>query len=268
MIGRDFILEPYFTGGDDSRFLEIARELARKNARIILANTPAGVRAAQSLVPPVPVLMVNMNDPVGEGLIKSLAHPGGHTTGTASLNTDVTPKLLELLHEILPSATVLAAVFQPSNPSHAEMLDNLKAQATTLGIMVLPFPLKAPGDLDEVFSKLLSRQPSALQVLADPLLSDFGGRISELAIANRLPTFTNSEPAVEAGGLICYGASVRKVLRRMGYYVKRVLDGADPSDLPVEQPTELDLIVNLKTAASLGINMPPTLVARADRVIE
>jgi putative ABC transport system substrate-binding protein len=268
MIGRDFIFEPYFTAGDDNRFSVIVHELARKHVRIILANTPAGVRAAQALEPPVAVLMMNMNDPVGEGLIASLAHPGGHTTGTASLNADVTPKLLELLHEILPAATVLAAVFQPSNPTHAEMMDNLQAKARPLGITVLPFPLRAPDDLDEMFSKLLSRRPSALQVLGDPLLSDLGGRISELALANQLPTFTNSETAVEAGGLICYGASVRTVLRRMGYYVRKILDGTEPGDLPVEQPTGLDLIVNLKTAVALGIEIPPTLLARADRVIE
>jgi putative tryptophan/tyrosine transport system substrate-binding protein len=268
IIGRDFIFEPHFTAGDDNRFLVLARELARKNVRMILANTPAGVRAAQHLDPPVPVLMVNMNDPVGEGLVASLAHPGGHTTGTASLNADVTPKLLELLREILPKATIMAAIFQPSNPSHTVMMDNLQVKANPLGITVLPFPLKAPDDLDAMFPKLLSRRPAALQVLGDPLLSDLGDRISQLALANQLPTFTNSETAVEAGGLICYGASVRKVLHRMGYYVKKILDGADPGDLPVEQPTGLELIINLKTAKALGIEIPPTLLARADQVIE
>jgi putative tryptophan/tyrosine transport system substrate-binding protein len=268
LVGRDFIFEPHFTDGDDTRFPAFVRELARKNVRMILANTPAGVRAAQQLEPPVPVLMVNLNDPVREGLIASLARPGGHTTGTASLNADVTPKLLEFLREILPKATVLAVIFNPSNPSNPVLLDTLQARANPLGITVLPFATKSLGDLDAVFPELVARHPDALQIIGDPLLSDSGDRITELAIANRLPTFTNNEPAVEAAGLVCYGASVRKVLHRMGYYVKRVLDGANPGELPVEQPTGLDLIINLKTAKTLGIDVSPTLLARADRVIE
>ena len=268
IIGRDFVFEPRFTEGDDARFPVFARELAQKNVRMILANTPAGVRAAQHRDPPVSVLMVNMHDPVGQGLVASLAHPGGHTTGTASLNVDVTPKLLEFLREILPKARVLAVMFNPSNPSNPVMMDNLQAKATPLGIAVLPFPLRSPGDLEAVFLALVARRPDALQVLGDPLLSDLGDRITELALANRLPTFTNSETAVEAGGLICYGASVRKVLGRMGYYMKKILDGANPADLPVEQPTKLELIINLKTAKTLGIEIPPTLLARADQVIE
>jgi putative tryptophan/tyrosine transport system substrate-binding protein len=268
IIGRDFIFEPLFTGGDDALFPKFARELAQRNVRIILANTPAGVRAAQRLDPPVAVLMVNMNDPVGQGLIASLARPGGHTTGTASLNADVTPKLLDFLREILPQAKNLAVIFNPANPSNPILMDSLAGKAAPLGITVLPFPLKSLKDLDAVFQKLVAERPDALQVIPDPLLSDLGDRISGLALANRLPTFTNNETTAESAGLISYGASVRKVLHRMAFYVKKVLDGADPGNLPVEQPTGLDLIVNLKTAKTLGIEMPPTLLGRADRVIE
>jgi putative ABC transport system substrate-binding protein len=268
VIGRDFIFEPHFTGGDDTRFPALARELAQKNVRMIMANTPAGVRAAQHLDPPVPVLMVNMTDPVGQGLIASLARPGGHTTGTASLNADVTPKLLEFLREILPKAAVLAVIFNPANPTNPVLMDNLRAKASPLGIAVQPFPTKSPGDFDVVFPELVARHPDALQIIADPLLYELGDRITELALANRLPTFTNNEWSVETSGLICYGAPVRKVLHRMGYYMKKILDGANPGDLPVEQPTKLELIINLKTAKTLGIEIPPTLLARADRVIE
>jgi putative ABC transport system substrate-binding protein len=268
LIGRDVLFEPHFTAGDDALFPVFVRELAQKNARMILANTPAGVRAAQHLDPPVAVLMVNMTDPVREGLIASLAHPGGHTTGTASLNTDLTPKLLEFLREIFPKATVLAAIFNPSNPTNPVLADNLRARGSSLGITVLPFPATSSSDFDVVFPQLVARHPDALQVIADPLLSDLGHRITELALANGLPTFTNSEWSVETSGLIGYGASVRKVLYRMGYYVRRILDGANPGDLPVEQPTKIELIINLKTAKTLGIEIPPTLLTRADRVIE
>jgi putative ABC transport system substrate-binding protein len=268
VIGRDVVFEPHFTGGDDALFPVFARELAQKKVRMILANTPAGVRAAQHLDPPVPVLMVHMTDPVREGLVASLARPGGHTTGTASLNTDLTPKLLEFLREIFPKATVLAVIFNPSNPTNPVLMDNLRAKASPLGITVLPFPATSPGDFDVVFPELVARHPDALQVIGDPLLSDLGHRITELALANGLPTFTNNEWSAETSGLIGYGASSRRALYRMGYYVKKILDGANPGDLPVEQPTKFELIINLKTAKTLGIEISPTLLTRADRVIE
>jgi putative ABC transport system substrate-binding protein len=266
--GRDYVVENRFTGGDEARFPELARELAQKNVRIIMTNTPAGVRAAQRLDPPVPVVMTNMNDPVGAGLIASLAHPGNHTTGTASLNEDVTPKLLEFVREIVPKASVLAVLFNPQNPTNPMMMDNLRAKAAPFGITVFPFGLKSPDELEAAFDTFAIRRPDALQIISDPRTSDLGGRIAALAIAHRLPTFSNNLVFVEAGCLMSYSASLRKILRRTGYYVKKILDGANPGDLPVEQPTGLELFINLKTAKALGIEIPPTLLARADQVIE
>ena len=266
--GRDVILESYFTNGVNERFEGLAKELAQKGARMILSNNPAGVRAVQRLDPPVPVVMTNMNDPVGNGLINSLAHPGHHTTGTASLNADVTPKLLEFVHEILPKATVLAVLFNPSNPSNPVLVDNLSQKAAALGIMVVPFAMKAVDELNEVFSAIVARHPNALQILSDPLLSDSGDTISQVALANRIPTFSTSDATIESGGLVRYSASVRKVLRRTGYYVRRILDGANAGDIPVEQPTGLELVINLKTAKTLGLEIPATLLNRADQIIE
>ena len=184
------------------------------------------------------------------------------------MNTDLTPKLLEFLREIFPKAKVLAVIFNPSNPTNPVLMDNLQARANPLGITVLPFPATSPGDFDVVFPQLVAQHPDALQVIADPLLNDLGHYITELALANGLPTFTNNEWSVETSGLIGYGASSRKALHRMGYYVKKILDGANPGDLPVEQPTKIELIINLKTAKKLGIEISPTLLTRADRVIE
>jgi putative tryptophan/tyrosine transport system substrate-binding protein len=266
--GRDYVVENRFTGGDEARFPELARELAQKNVRIIMTNTPAGVRAAQRLDPPVPVIMTNMNDPVGAGLIASLAHPGNHTTGTASLNEDVTPKLLEFVREIVPKASVLAVLFNPQNPTNPMMMDNLRAKAAPFGITVFPFGLKSPDELEAAFDTFAIRRPDALQIISDPRTSDLGDRIAALAIAHRLPTFSNNLVFVEAGCLMSYSASLRKILRRTGYYVKKILDGANAGDLPVEQPTGLELFINLKTAKALGIEIPPTLLARADQVIE
>src|ERR1700694_4312106 len=266
--GRDFIFEQRFTAGDDERFPEFARDLARLNARMILANTPAGVRAAQRLDPPLPVVMIIMNDPVGAGLIASLAHSGHHTTGTANLNEDVTPKLLEFLREIVPKARVLAVLFNPLNPTNPVILENLRVNAASIGIAVLPIALKPRDDLDALFAALAAQRPHALQIIGDPGIGDLRDRIAALAQMHRLPLFSTSLPIVEAGGLVSYGASVYKILRRTGYYVKKILDGADPADLPIEQPTGLELIINLKTAKTLGIEIPATLLARADRVIE
>lgn len=267
--GRDYVFEQSrFTGGDDERFPGLARELAQKNVRIIITNTPAGVRAAQRLDPPVSVIMTNMNDPVGAGLIASLAHPGNHTTGTASLNEDVTPKLLEFVREIVPTASVLAVLFNPRNPTNPVMVDVLRAKAEPFGITVFPFALTSPDELEAAFATLAIRRPDAIQIISDPRTSDLGNRIAALAIAHRLPTFSNNLVFVEAGCLMSYSASLRKILRRTGYYVRRILDGANAGDLPVEQPTGLELFINLKTAKALGIEIHATLLARADQVIE
>ena len=266
--GRDYVLEERFAGGDNARIVEFASELARSKVRMILANTPAGVRAAQRLNPPIPVLMTVMNDPVGAGLVSSLAHPGNHTSGTASLNQDLTPKMLEFVREIVPTARVLAAFFNPANPTSPVMMENLRANGGRTGITVLPIALEPRAELDALFATLATRHLDALQVISDPSISDGRYRLAEVAVAHRLPLFSTSSLFVEAGGLISYGASVNKVLRRMGYYVKKILDGAEAGELPIEQPTGIELIVNLKTAKALGLEMPPTLLARADKVIE
>jgi putative ABC transport system substrate-binding protein len=269
IVGRDFIFEGRFAAGDDARFPEFARELAQLNVRIILANTPAGVRAAQRLEPAVPIVMTVMSDPVKLGLVNSLAHPGNHTTGTASLNEDVTPKLLEFLREIFPKASTLAVLFNPSNSTNSLMMDNLQSKANPLGIGTKRYAVGSLGDLDPLFSMLTSEHPDAIQLISDATINEsLAKRIADYATANRLPLFSTSESAFEAGALLAYGASTRKILRRTGYYVKRILDGAVAGDLPIEQPTGFELFINAKTAKAIGVEIPATLLLRADRVIE
>ena len=265
---RDFIFEQRFTGGADERFPEFARELARLNARMIVTNTPAGVRAVQRLDPPLPVVMTNMNDPVGAGLVASLAHPGNLTTGTASLNEDVTPKLLEFLREVVPKASIVGVLFNPLNPTNPVIVENLRGKAASVGLKTVPVAFKPRDDLDALFAALMAQHPDALQIIGDPGIGDLRDRVATQARTHRLPLFSTSLLVVEAGGLVSYGASVYKILRRTGYYVRKILDGADPSNLPIEQPTGVELIVNLQTAKILGIEIPATLLARADRVIE
>jgi putative tryptophan/tyrosine transport system substrate-binding protein len=265
--GRDYVFEARFVAGRYERFPEMARELAQAGVGIIMANTIAAVRAAQALTPPLPIVMVPINDPVGSGLIASLARPGGFTTGLASLNEDVTPKLLEFQRAIMPKATVIAALFNPANPSNVKFVDDLRARASAMGMTLAPVALKSPDALDATFAEIASHHPGSLQVIGDSATVDLSDRIAAAALAQKLPSFASSPTYVEYGGLLAYGPS-RKRFFRAGYYVKKILDGVNPGDLPLEQPTQIELWVNLKTAQALGLTVPPTLLSLADQVIE
>jgi putative ABC transport system substrate-binding protein len=266
--GRDYVLEARFAAGRYERFPELARELVQAGAAVILTNTIASVRAAQQLIPPVPVVMLSINDPIGTGLIASLAKPGNHTTGLATLNEDLTPKLLEFFRAVLPGAKSLAALFNPANPTNVKFVEELRARAAAMAITVLPVGLTSPDTLDAQFSALTAQKPDALFVLADSGIIDLSDRIAALALSHRLPSFSTSPTVVEVGGLLAYGAYRNKLMVRSAYFVKKILDGANPGDLPVEQPREIELWINLKTAKSLGLEIPLHLQQLAEQVIE
>jgi putative ABC transport system substrate-binding protein len=266
--GQDYILDARFAAGNYERFPEMARELAQAGARMILVNTIASVRAAQNLVPPLPVVMLAINDPVGTGLIANLARPGGFTTGMATLNEDLTPKLVEFQREIIPTATTIAALFNPANPTNPTFIGNLRKVAGAIGMQVLPVALKSPNELDSVFAALVAQHPDTLQLVADSGNLDLSDRIAALALAHRLPSFSTITVYAEVGGLLAYGISLRTLFVRSVSFIKRILDGAKPGDLPVEQPTKIELVINLRTAKELGLSIPPTLLSRADDVIE
>jgi putative ABC transport system substrate-binding protein len=266
--GRDYALEARFAAGEYDRFPDLARELAQAGVSIIVTNTIASVRVAQKLSPPLPIVMVPISDPVGVGLVASLARPGGYTTGIANLNEDLTPKLLEYLRAILPNAQVVAALFNPGNPSNLRSLDDLGPRAGAIGVKMVPIELKSPQGLDAAFSIIATHQPDALQLLGDSGNLDMSDRIAQLALAQKLPSFSSVSTYAEFGGLLSYGPSSRKFYVRAGYYVKKILDGANPGDLPVEQPTHIELWINLKTAKALGLDIPVSLQQLADEVIE
>jgi putative ABC transport system substrate-binding protein len=266
--GQDYVLDARFPAGNYERFPEMARELAQAGARVILVNTIASTRAAQNLTPPVAVVMLAINDPVGTGLVANLARPGGHTTGMATLNEDLTPKLIEFQREVVPKATTIAALFNPANPTNPKFLANLRTVAGATGMQVLPVALKSPDELDSVFSTLAAQHPDTLQLVADSGNLDLSDRIAALALAHRLPSFSTVTNYAEFGGLMAYGISLRTLIMRASFFVKRILDGAKPGDLPVEQPTKIELVINLKTAKALGLSISPTLLSRADDVIE
>jgi putative ABC transport system substrate-binding protein len=265
---RDYLLETRFAGGDYQRFPEMARELAQAGVRIILVATIASVRAAQNLAPPVPVVMIAINDPVGNGLVATLARPGGVTTGMATLNQDITPKMLELQRELVPACKTIAALFNPTNPSNPVYVEKLRAIAGGSGITVLPVELRSPAALDEAFAVIATRRPDALLTVADSGTLDQMDRIAASALAQKLPSFASIPEYALFGGLIGYGPSQRQLNIRATFFAKRILDGVNPGDLPVEQPTRIDLVINLKTARALGIDVSPVLLARADEVIE
>lgn len=266
--GRDVTLEMRYAAGRYERFPELAEELARTGVRVILANTIAGVRAAQNIKRPVPVVMSPINDPVGSGLVASLARPGGMTTGVASLNEDLTAKLLEHQRMILPKANVVVALFNPANPSNPQYVNQLQERAAAIGMLVRSVPLKSPDTLDAAFAAIEEHRPDALQVISDSGTLDLSDRIAAFALANRMPSFASSAIHVQCGGLLSYGATTSMLYGRAGYYVKKILEGANPGELPVEQPTLIELWINMKTAKTIGVEIPTNLQQLADLVIE
>lgn len=269
MAGRDYVLETRFADGDYGRFPTLARELQQANVSIIIPTTIAAVRAAQQLSPPIPVVMPAINDPVGTGLIASLAYPGGITTGVATLNEDVTPKILEFLRALLPRAATLAGVYNPANPSNLNFLPGLRSQCDARGIALIDVAIKSSAEWGSTLSTLLAeRRPDALHLVADAFVYDQADHIAALALRHRLPTFGTGVEAAYAGALLAYGPTIADLNRRSAYFVKRVLGGAKPADLPVEQATRIGLVINLKSAKALGVDVPGELLARADDVIE
>jgi putative ABC transport system substrate-binding protein len=265
--GRDYSLQPRYAEGDYERFPALAQELAQTGITIMLAHTIASVRAAQKLNPPIAIVMLSINDPVGAGLVASLSKPAGNTTGLANLEEDLTTKLLEFQRSIVPMARTMAALFNPRNPTHPSFLEKLRAQAEAFGMKVLPVELKTPEALEDVFAGLAVQRPDSLQIMSDSGIFDLSERIASLALMHHIPSFATSPDFVGEGGLLAYGASRRRLFIRSAYYVKRILEGARPGDLPVEQPTRVELWINVRTAKALNLVVPTTLLAQADEVM-
>ena len=266
--GRDYLLDVRYAAGVYTRFPTLARELAQAGARVIIANTVPAVRAAQALEPAVPVVIAAVLDPVGNGLIDSLARPGRHTTGVALLNADLTIKLLELQRAILPKARTIAALYNPASPANVAALQRLQAGAGAVGFTMVPAPLELPDELDAVFAVLADRPPDSLQILQDTGTLDLGGRITAQALKQKLPTFAESTIIPANGGLLSYGPQFPPLFYKAAALALRIARGANPADMPVEQPTLFEMVINLKTAKALGLEIAPALLAQADTVIE
>jgi putative tryptophan/tyrosine transport system substrate-binding protein len=267
--GRDYVFDIRWAGSDASQFSALAGELLANNPRAVVVSTNNAAFAVQKLSRTVPIVGTGLNTPVAVGLVTSLARPGGNITGVSTMAEDMQLKLLEMLRETLPDARRLLAIVNPSNPSHPVMLEILSTTAAKAGIVIDAVNVTAPADLETVFAELSQKPAKAVFVLTDNSLFGLAEPIIARATAARVPCFGNfSEPFAQAGGLFAYSRDPIEAYQGVARLLKRLLDGASPRDLPFEQPTKFNLYVNLKTAKTLGIEMPERYIVIADRVIE
>ncbi len=264
--GRNLTIDYRWGEGRAERFAEIAAEFVRLKVNVIVTGGNAAVAAKQA-TSVVPIVFVLAVDPVAMGLIASLARPGGNVTGLSNQQTDLPGKRLDLLREVLPSLRRLAIMANVDYPEAVLEMREVQAISKTLGLEVITFEIRRAEDISPAFAAIKG-QAEALYVTADTLVNTNRIRINTLALGARLPTMHGFRDMVEAGGLMSYGADYSDLFRRAGDYVDKILRGAKPADIPVEQPTKFDLVVNLITAEALGLTVPPSLLARADKVIE
>jgi len=264
--GRNVVVEYRWAEGQEERFAEIAAELVRMKVDVIVTSG-GGVRPAMQATSVIPIVFGVANDPVGSGFVANLARPGSNVTGLSNQAVDAAGKRFEILREVVPGLRRLAIIGNSGNVSIAREMSEIRAFARSKGVDAVAAEIRHARDISPAIAGLKDRT-DALYVAADPLVTANRLRISTFALAARLPTITATRDQIEAGGLISYGANVPDLWRRAAELVDKILRGAKPGDLPVEQPTKFDLSINLITAEALGLTIPPTLLARADEVIE
>jgi putative ABC transport system substrate-binding protein len=267
--GQNLVIEYRSAEGRFDRLPELAAELVRLKVDVIVAAPTPGALAAKKATATVPIVGVSLTEPVGVGLIASLARPGGNVTGVAySVGTDIFGKDLALLKEVVPKVRRVAVLSNPDGPVQPLTISNVKAAARSLGLELQLVEARGPGDFDRAFAAMAKERVGALFVVTDPVFIPHRARLVSLAAKSRLPSIFTQRADVEAGGLLSYGPSFADMYRRAAAYVDKILKGARPADLPVEQPTKFELVINLKTAKTLGLTIPPSLLQRADEVIQ
>jgi putative ABC transport system substrate-binding protein len=266
--GQNLVFERRFSEGNAERFPEFAAELVRlKVDCLIVPSTPAAL-AAKHATQTIPIVVPAANDPVGAGLVASLARPGGNLTGLSTFAPELSGKRLELLKEVVPGLTRVAVLWNAANPANAAAWEEMQAAAGALGLLLHSQDVRGPQDFEGVFARMIQARPEAFLVLADTLLARHRPQIVEFVTQQHLPSVFSTKEWVVAGGLMSYGPSLPALYRRAATYVDRILKGATPADLPVEQPTQFELVLNLKTAQALGLTIPPLVRFRADEVIQ
>lgn len=266
--GRNLTIEYRWAAGDPQRMRALAEELAALKVDAIMAPSSIYTAAARSATSDIPIVFLSHADPLGSGHVASLAHPGGNVTGLSIMMTETNVKGLELFREALPHLKRVAVVYDPNTPSHGPGLRAVEAAGPALGLSVLPVPVAAAAELESAFAAIESDSVDGVLVLSTPLFIAAARQLADLALAHRLPALFGPKHHVVAGGLMSYSPDRPDLYRRGAIFVDKILRGAAPGALPVEQPTKFELVINLSTAKALGLTIPPTLLARADEVIE
>ena len=266
--GRNLVIDYRWAEGDYKRFPKCIAELAALGVEIIVtAGTPAA-QAVQRIAPSMPLVMVAVGDPVGTGLVASLAHPNGKSTGLTSIAPDLEGKRLELLTQVVPGLSHVAVIWNPDNAFHVGSEHEVQAASRVLHFDVLSLPVRVAADFDKAFDALVAARPGALIVLADRIYLHNRARIVDFAARQRLPAVYAYRELVDAGGLMSFGPDYAEMHRRAAAYVDKILRGANPGELPIEQPTKFRLLINLRAARALDLAIPQSLLMRADEVIQ
>jgi putative ABC transport system substrate-binding protein len=266
--GQTIALEPRWAEGMYERYPALAADLVRLPVDVIVAVGGAATQAVQHATGTIPIVMSVVNDPVGSGLVPNLARPGGNVTGLSLMAPDLVGKQFEVLKEVVPQVSRVALLWNPANPASASQLREAEAAARAVGVQLQTLEVRRPQEIESAFGAMTQEQAEALVVLTDSIFTNQARQIAELVAQRRLPTIDGMREHAEAGGLLVYSANLLDLERRAVLYVDKILKGAKPGDLPVEQPTTFQLIINLKTAEALGLTIPPTLLFRADEVIK
>ena len=266
--GKNMVIEWRFAEGRSELLPILAAELVKLQVDLIVSGNTPPTRAAQKATTEIPIIMTSVGDPVGSGFVKSLARPGGNITGLSILTGETSPKILELTLGMMPKVSQVAVLINPDNLDNRRVLKSIELAAQKTKVKITPVEARTPEDIDKVFSTIAQQNAGAVIVSNDVLFFRRQRQVVELAAKYRLPVITGRKDNVEAGYLMSYGASLLDVNRRAATYVDKVFKGAKPAELPVEQPTKFELVINGKTAKTLGLKIPQTLLTLADRVIE
>jgi putative ABC transport system substrate-binding protein len=268
--GQNVVIEYRWAEGQNDRLSALATDLVHRRVRVIAVPvTTPGALAAKAATTTIPIVIFTAGDPVALGLVESLNRPGANITGITSLGEELAAKRLELMHELMPSATMVALLVNPANPAlTASTTKEAQAAARTLGLQLHILQASAEGEFDTAFARLAELGASALVIAVDSFFTGRREQLAALAFRHKVPAIYQTRDFAEAGGLMSYSANLREALRLVGLYTGRILKGEKPADLPVQQATKVELIINLKVAKALGITVPNTLIVRADEVIE
>ena len=265
--GKNIFIETRYAEGKRERYLTLATELVALKIDVLVAAS-GGAAAAKQVSNTLPIVVVGTTDPLATGLVESLARPGGNVTGLTSLAPELGGKRLELLKETLPKLSRVAFLYNPADPSNVVELEQLRGPAAALGVTVRVVEARGPNEIEQAFSVIIRERPEGLSTAAGAVNNNNQRRIVDLAAKRRLPAIYHLSEFVDSGGLMSYGPNLGDMYRRAAYFVDRILKGAKPADLPVEQPTKFELVINFKTAKALGLTIPPLVLMRAEKVIK